>query len=417
MPLEPSADSQQRKTPEQSGGPDWNLQNDTVSRSVVESIECCWQFMDLLEFCIKYHQMVNELFGSCHVVAWDLDAPTFPNSFMDAACGPKAPLYRPISKFLRWTDPLPPEERISVSANKHFVGKSICFILHTSAYFCCIVTKSNKKRTSTRCRLWISIQCTSTWICAKTGLSFEGVWRAGLCCDQCSHKFLSVPSVAMKCIRDQAAMATAKMKTRIVNRFACRSFLADASDGSVFKKPMWHSVFGANHQDPKVFGTRKVRFSGINFFPSFFHLFSLFQWILYDSMYRCILYDLMVDISQFAQMPREFQRRSLELQTGLQIESHQIGYPEFDSGYVRKYMEIYGNIWIKNDQKVAKEFYNPIFGPKWLGNLEWQDVLAESHGFDADSQGLLSWLNLTQRNFGWSTHIWVCHTLPPRIHG
>jgi hypothetical protein len=138
------------------------------------------------------HQMVNELFGSCHVVAWDLDAPTFPNSFMDAPCGPKAPLYWPISKFLRWTDPLPPEERISVSANKHFVGKSICFILHTSAYFCCVVTKSKKNghRHAVDCEFPSNVQALG--FVQKLDFHLKVFEEPDtLCCDQCSHKFLS----------------------------------------------------------------------------------------------------------------------------------------------------------------------------------------------------------------------------------
>lgn len=34
---------------------------------------------------------------------------------------------------------------------------------------------------------------------------------------------VAAPSVAMKCTKDKAAMATAKTKTRMVKRFACRS--------------------------------------------------------------------------------------------------------------------------------------------------------------------------------------------------
>ena len=113
---------------------------------------------------------------------------------------------------------------------------------------------------STSCRLWIPMyKHLDLW--TKRTL----VWvEPDSCCDQCSQVCsFHLPSVAMKCIRDQAAIATAKTKTRIVNRFACRSSLA-ASAHFFFGHP--RLLYQAKSQDPESCGTRNSTRSGIHFF-------------------------------------------------------------------------------------------------------------------------------------------------------
>lgn len=208
------------------------------------------------------------------------------------------------------------------------------------------------------CKNWTFI-----WRCLKSRTPYVVISAA-------TSSFHPVPSVAMKCIRDQAAMATAKMKTRIVNRFACRSSLADASDGSFLSQ--CDCDVGQTTRTPRFWNV-KSQIQWDQLFPSFSIFFPSFFSFSVDSMYRCILYDLngrhrkqqKLPIRPDAKgIPKEILRAPSAAD---RVPSDRISRVWF--GICRKYMEIYGNIWINNDQKVAKEFYNPMFGPKWLGNL------------------------------------------------
>lgn len=240
----------------------------------VDNSWICWNFK---------HQMVNDFFGSCHVVAWDLDAPTFPNSFMDAPCGPKAPLYWPISKFLRWTDPLPPEERISVSANSTFCGQ--IHLLHF-AYFCILLLCSHREQKKPDIDTLSTVNFHPMYKHLDLCKNWAFIWRQTpyVVISAATSSFHPVPSVAMKCIRDQAAMATAKMKTRIVNRFACRSSLADASDDSFLNSQCDCDV----RQTTRTPRNAKSQIQWDQLFSNFFPFFFSF------SVDSCIVVSLMI---------------------------------------------------------------------------------------------------------------------------
>ena len=163
----------------------------------------------------------------------------------------------------------------------HFVGKSICFILHTSAYFCCVVTKSKKNghRHAVDCEFPSNVQALG--FVQKLGFHLKVFEEPDtLCCDQCSHTFLSSSA---KC-RDemhQRPSSNGHSQNENTNRKSLRLsiFLGWCIGWLFFEQPMWLRC-RANHQDPKVLEREKSDSVGSTFFHPFFLFFSGFYVII-----------------------------------------------------------------------------------------------------------------------------------------